>query len=165
MNTHYLCLPTGEGNAMNININVKHKFKINGKEYNSIEEMPDDIRKTFKKTMDLQTGSGREINPTTMRTKIIFNGIEYDSIEAMPLDVRELYEEVLKAAETGVAPKIHITGEISGSLIKHQSSGTVRSGDNRKPAKTEPSFSPRALIVSIMLIALILLFYYLLRGR
>ena len=24
---------------MNVNVNVKHKFKINGKEYNSIEEM------------------------------------------------------------------------------------------------------------------------------
>jgi hypothetical protein len=151
---------------MNININVKRKFKINGKEYNSIEEMPDDIRETFRKAMDSQTGSGHEINHTAMRANIIFNGTEYDSIEAMPQDVRELYEKVLKAAETGTAsPQIDIAGAISSTLIKHQPPGMVRSGDNRKPIKAEPSFSRWALIVSIMLIALILLFYYFLRSR
>jgi hypothetical protein len=151
---------------MNININVKRKFKINGKEYNSIEEMPDDKRETFRKAMDSQRGSGHEINRAAVRAKIIFNGTEYDSIEAMPQDVRELYEKVLKAAETGTASaQIDIAGAISGTLIKHQPPGTVRSGDNLKPIKAEPSFSPRALIVSIILIALILLFYYLLRSR
>jgi hypothetical protein len=151
---------------MNININVKRKFKINGKEYNSIEEMPDDIRETFRKAMDSQTGSGHEINHTAMRANIIFNGTEYDSIEAMPQDVRELYEKVLKAAETGTAsPQIDIAGAISSTLIKHQPHVMVSSVDNRKPIKAEPSFSRWALIVSIMLIALILLFYYFLRSR
>ena len=34
---------------MNFNITVNRKFKINGTEYNSMEEMPDDIWKKFKK--------------------------------------------------------------------------------------------------------------------
>ena len=150
---------------MNININVKRKFKINGKEYSSIEEMPDEIRETFRKAMDSQTGSGQEISHTATRTKIIFNGAEYDSIEAMPQDVRELYQEVLKAAETGTAsPQIGFSGSIGGTL-KQQPRGAVRSGENRKPLKVEPSFSRWALIASIILIALILLFYSFLRSR
>lgn len=151
---------------MNIKVNVKRKFKIKGKEYNSIEEIPDDIRETFRKTIGSQTGFGHEINHTRTQTKIIFNGTEYESIDAMPQDVRELYEKVLKAAETGTAPpEIDIAGMSRGMLLGHQSSGTVPSADKRKPAETESSFSPRALIVSIMLVALILLFYYLLRSR
>jgi hypothetical protein len=44
---------------MNVNVNVKRKFKVNGKEYNSIEEMPQDIRNAFEKAMASKTGSGQ----------------------------------------------------------------------------------------------------------
>ena len=134
---------------MNININVKRKFKINGKEYNSINEMPDDIRETFKKAMDSQTRFGHTINQKT-QPKIIFNGKEYENINAMPQDVREIYEKVLKAAETGTAPsEIDITGMSRGLLMGHQSSENDPLADKRKPVKTEASFSPWALIVRL----------------
>ena len=151
---------------MNININVKRKFKINGKEYNSIEEMPDDIRDAFKKALGSQTGPGHEINLTAMRTKIIFNGTEYDSIDAMPYDVRQLYEKVLKTTETGSAlPEIDVAAISSSMHMEPKISGAFHSGDNRKPTKNEPSFSLWALIVSAILVALILLVYYILRSR
>ena len=103
---------------MDININVKRKFRINGKEYNSIEEMPDDIREIFEKAMSSQAGSGFQINSAAMRTNIIFNGTVYGSIDEMPQDVRQLYEKVLKAAETGAGqPDIDITG-ISRGMVR-----------------------------------------------
>jgi hypothetical protein len=149
---------------MNININVKRKFKINGKEYNSIEEMPDDIREIFKKTSVSQTGLGHEICRTT-RTKIIFNGTEYDNVDAIPQDVRQLYENVLKGAEAGAAPTgIDITGISSRMMTGPVTPGTSL-GDNRKTTKIETSFSLRTLIVSIMAAALILLLYYLVKSR
>lgn len=147
-----------EGNAMNIN--VKRKFNVNGKEYNSIEEMPDDIREIFKKTISSQTGLGHEIGLTAVRTKIYFNGTEYDSIDAIPQDVRQLYENVLKGAEAGAAPTgIDITGISSRMMTGPVTAGTTRLGDKRKPTKIETSFSLRTLIVSIMVAALILLLY------
>ncbi|MDD5679252.1 MAG: uroporphyrinogen decarboxylase family protein [Kiritimatiellae bacterium] len=82
---------------MNISIHIKRKFKINGKEYNSLEEMPDDIREKFKQTMASQADSKHPINLTTTRAKITFNGAEYGSMDAMPQDARQLYEKVLKA--------------------------------------------------------------------
>lgn len=151
---------------MNININVKRKFKVNGKEYNSIEEMPNDIREAFEKAMASQVDSGHQVNPATMQTKIIFNGTEYKNIDAMPQDVRQLYEKVLKAAETGaVPPDIDIAGDINGMLTSPKTFKTDSIGDIRKPTNTEPSFSPRMLVVSVMLVALILLLYYLFRSR
>jgi hypothetical protein len=157
MNTH-----SKERNAVNININVKRKFKVNGKEYNSIEEMPNDIRKAFEKAMASQADSGHQVNPATMQTKIIFNGTEYKNIDEMPHDVRQLYEKVLRTAETGAAPPELDLAEISsGMRTDHGTFGTAHPDDNQQPAKFESSLSARTLIVSVILFALILLLYYL----
>jgi hypothetical protein len=152
---------------MNVNVNVKRKFKINGKEYNSIEEMPPDIRNTFEKAMASQAGSDHQANPATMQTKIIFNGTEYQSIDAMPQDVRQLYEKVLKTAETGAASSDIITaGDISDMLTGHKTYGNTNMGNMGKPPKIEPSaFSPRMLIIGAMLIALIFILYLVFQGR
>ena len=152
---------------MNVNVNVKRKFKINGKEYNSIEEMPPDIRNAFEKAMASQTGSGQQINPVTMHTKIVFNGTEYQSIDAMPQDVRQLYEKVLKSAETGTAPANVITAsDLSGMLTGHKNYGNTSMENMGKPTKIEPTaFSARTLIIGVMVIALIILLYFVFHGR
>jgi hypothetical protein len=152
---------------MNVNVNVKRKFKINGKEYNSIEEMPQDIRNAFEKAMASKTGSGLQINPASIQTKIIFNGTEYQSIDAMPQDVRQLYEKVLKAAETGTAPDNIITSNnISGMQAGSKTYGTANMETMGKPMKIEPTaFSPRTLIICFMVIALIILLYVILQVK
>jgi hypothetical protein len=149
---------------MNVNVNVKRKYKINGKEYNSVEEMPPDIRATFEKAMASQAGSDYQANPATMQTKIIFNGTEYQGIDAMPQDVRQLYEKVLKTAETGAESSDIITaGDISDMLTGHKTYGNTNMG---KPPKIEPSaFSPRMLIIGAMLIALIFILYLVFQVR
>lgn len=151
---------------MNININVKRKFKIKGKEYNSIEEMPNDVRETFEKAMASQADSSHQVDPAMMQTKIIFNGKEYKNIDAMPQDVRQLYEKVLKAVETGaVSPDIVTGGDINSTLSGHKNYGTTSIGDIGTPIKTEPTFSKRTLIISIMLIGLIILLYFVFQSR
>jgi hypothetical protein len=152
---------------MNVNVNVKRKFKINRKEYNSIEEMPPDIRNAFEKAMASQAGSDHQVNPATVQTKIIFNGTEYKSIDAMPQDVRQLYEKVLKAAETGTALADIITAsDISGMQAEPKNYGTTSMGNMDKPTKIEPTaISPRTLIIGVLLIALIIIFYFILHGR
>lgn len=151
---------------MNININMKRKFNINGKEYNSVEEMPDDIREIFKKTMGSQTSIGQKTSHAGVRTKIVFNGTEYDSIDAIPQDVRRLYENMLKGAEDGAVPlESDVAGICSNMMIGSKTPETVRTGELRRPAKIESSFSPRSLIVGILAAALILLLYYLVQSR
>jgi len=128
------------------NVNVKRKFKVNGVEYNSIEEMPENVRENFKKTMAAMAGSKQGINLAVSRTKISFNGAEYDGPDAMPPDARQLYEKALKAAETGDAsPEIDLA-----NLVR------------RVPGETkfEASFSPRVLIAVIAIAVALFLFYY-----
>ena len=152
---------------MNVNVNVKRKFKINGKEYGSIEEMPPDIRNAFEKAMASQAGPGQQANSAMMQTKIIFNGTEYQSIDAMPQDVRQLYEKVLKAAETGVAPDNIITAsDISGMQAGPKKYGTTSIENMGSSTKIEPTaFSPRILIIGVLLIALIILLYFVFHGK
>jgi len=152
---------------MNVNVNVKRKFKINGKEYNSIEEMPPDIRNAFEKAMASKTDSGLQINPASIQTKIIFNDTEYPSIDAMPQDVHQLYEKVLKAAETGTAPVNIITAnDISSIQTGPKTYGNTNMETMGKPAKIEPTaFSPRTLIICFMVIALIILLYLIFQVR
>jgi hypothetical protein len=148
---------------MNVNVNVKRKFKINGKEYNSIEEMPPDIRSAFEKAMSSQAGTGIQ---TVTQTKIIFNGTEYQSIDAMPPDVRQLYEKVLKAAETGEMPQGLVSaGDISGSRTVSKAFLNIGSGNMGIPTKAEPAVSARTLVIGVLAIALIILLYLMFQGK
>ena len=129
--------------------------------------MPPDIQSAFEEAMASQTGSGQQANPATMQTKIIFNGTEYKSIAAMPQDVRQLYEKALKAAETGAAPANIITAsDISGMPTGPKTYGNTIMGNMGKPTKIEPTaFSPRTLIIDIVLISIIILLYFFFQGR
>ncbi len=81
---------------MGVTLNVKRKFIVNGKEYNSHEEMPRELREAYEKAVS--SGSGMRIQKpqVSVETKIVFNGKEYDSLEAMPGDIRRVYQSVMK---------------------------------------------------------------------
>jgi hypothetical protein len=151
---------------MKSSINVKRTFKINGKEYNSTEEMSAGLRETFKKAMASHADSARRIDPAAARTKIVFNGTEYESIDAMPQDVRRLYEKIVKAAETGGAsPEIYPADIPSGRQRETESRGAAQQEDIPQPPKFKTSFSPRTLAVIFMLSGLLLLLYYFWQSR
>jgi len=149
---------------MNVNVNVKRKYKINGKEYNSIEEMPPDIRSAFEKAMATPAGT---VSPSVSHTKIIFNGNEYQNIEEMPPDIRQLYEKVLNAAQTGdIPPGLITNGNVSDSQAVSETYINTGMGDMEKPIKIEPvAFSPRILVIGIALIVLIVMFYLIFQGK
>jgi len=102
-----------------------------------------------------------------MQTKIIFNGKEYDNIDAMPQNIRQLYEKVIEeAAETGAVPPDMVTADDINSIgTEYKNRGTTSVEDMGMSVKTEPTFSTRTLIVSVLVIALIILIYYMFQGR
>jgi hypothetical protein len=86
---------------MAIRRKVIRRFIVDGKEYKSLEEMPDDIRRGIEKAMAKVTHT--KLKPriiTSSSPIIVVKGKEYDSIEEMPPDIREIYEEVKEAIET-----------------------------------------------------------------
>ena len=124
---------------MNIKLNVKRKYKINGKEYTSIEEMPDEVRAVFQKAMDQQAGMGQTTHSSLTKAKIVFNGTEYYKIESMPQDVRQLYEKVLGVAEGGISVSRDDVSGLGDELLKKTlASGASGAVDLKKTTKFDP---------------------------
>ena len=124
---------------MRINFSVKNKFIVNGKEYDTVEEMPDEIRDAYEKAIAGSPGPGHGGTLEMERTRVVFNGKEYASEDAMPQEERELYKVVMKAMEKEGIP---MPGGMDGNR------GALRPGAqipevSGKPIVPESSFSPR----------------------
>jgi hypothetical protein len=83
--------------TMPINVNVKTKIIINGKEYASPEEMPPDIRSKYEAA--LAKRSAATSSSGTMASKITLNGKSYNSVDEMPANVRQIYDGVLATVD------------------------------------------------------------------
>jgi hypothetical protein len=139
---------------MGIKVNVKWMFKVNGKEYGSVDEMPSDVRGAYEKAKGT-------FGITT--SEVVFNGQEYQGLEKMPRDVRQEYEKVMRAAETGEITSDLISGAEYGTTSKC-SIGVARSPNAPRPIEPEStlSLSPRMLIVGLALLILLMGFYFVL---
>jgi len=139
---------------MAIQIKVIKKIMSKGKKYQSLEEMPDDIRQAIEKVM---TNDDLTSQPKT-ETKIVVNGKEYDSIDEMAPDIRELYENTVRAlrARQLTHDKVSLAGEgMWGNLHKEAIS---YSG----PGPIEPRSSfPGWLILGAAILVLIMGSYFL----
>ena len=131
---------------MKINVKVKRKFRINGEEYGSLKEMPEDVRATVRKAMDNPGASSKGTQSES--SKIVFNGVEYASVDDMPTYARNLYEQSVEAAREAT----------QDASIEQRHPGP-------KPIAAEPSFSARSAAALFVFIALALLLYYLLSSQ
>ena len=77
---------------MNVNINIKHKLIVNGKEYGSLDELPQDLRQAYERALAAKGPA------MAAQAKIVFQGKEYASAEEMPEDLRQLYRLAIAAA-------------------------------------------------------------------
>jgi len=141
-----------------IDFSVKKRFIVNGKEYDSVEKMPDQIRDAYKKAMAGAPGQGHSETLKTVESKFVFNGNEYASEEDMLQEERELYKFVMKAMEKeGIS--------MPGGIGKN--SGIPRP-DTRipdvsgKPIVPESSLSPRKWLPFTAILVLLVGFAYLL---
>jgi phage-related protein len=127
--------------GLNVNVNIKKKFKVNGQEYESIEDVPVEYREAFQKALVSAEDGGRP-QPGAPRTKITMNGVEYENVEAMPPVVRMLYERALKTAETETRPR-----------------AAAPSPDQMLPGYTSPKRSVflGAVIVLVLMVIILLL--------
>ena len=138
--------------SVGIELNVKWKFKVNGKEYGSAEEMPGPVREAYEKAVDISPGPGH--GDTLASTRIVFNGREYANVDAMPAEIRQMYRSVVKAVETGDPPP----GENAGGMI---GSAAVRPRVDGFPVSScvpgpiTPESSSRKLIGAAAVLALL----------
>jgi hypothetical protein len=73
--------------------NVKRRYIINGTEYESVEDMPDNIRRVYEEAL-------HSLAEPRRTGRITFNGKEYQSVEDMPPDIRRTYQSIAEIAES-----------------------------------------------------------------
>lgn len=141
---------------MDVKFNVKYKFKVNGKEYGSLEEMPADIRETYEKAVSKAGGINFE---KISSNKIVFNGQEYGSIESMPADVRQMYETIMNKVKSGEGTTIEKSGfQIGVNTTGLKDKGIV-TGDISQPIAPKSLFSPLTLLIAGAIIVLLAALY------
>ena len=84
---------------MTTNITVKTKFRVNGQDYERVEDMPPDVRRAYERALATTGGERSGLTRPRSSTKIVFNGQEYASPAQMPAAVRQLYDGVMAAVD------------------------------------------------------------------
>ena len=143
---------------MTIQISVKSKFIVNGKEYDSVEEMPDGIRAAYEKAIKGSPGQGHAGTLEMEKSKLVFNGKEYADEDAMPQEERELYKVVMKAMEK---EGISIPGGMDNNKEVPRSDMQIPDVSG-KPIVPGSSLSPRKLFSFSAILVLLLGVTYLL---
>lgn len=141
---------------MTIEADLKRKFIVNGRQYASIEEMPEAIRQAFQKGMSGGHGAIR----VNTETRIVFNGKEYNGIEDMPNDAREAYEKIMKAAMGADASSLAPPGA-GRSLTGPRTQLTLSGRSMPVEARVSVSLSSRTLIIALISLASALGLYFL----
>lgn len=150
-----------ETKGMAIRKKVIRRFIVNGKEYESLEDMPDDIRRGIEKAMAKETRT--KAKPRfEMSSGIVVNGKEYDSIEEMPPDVREIYEELKEAIESGemTDDAVSLAGEDITSKNLYSKAISYSGPGPIGPQSSFLSF-PRWVKTGLFFIAVIMALYFL----
>lgn len=81
---------------MPVKFNVKTRIKVNGIEYSSPDEMPEDVRAKYEKALAQRGLPNTHIKSSS---KITFNGQTFNSAEEMPPDIRRIYESVMDSMD------------------------------------------------------------------
>ncbi|MBI5583352.1 MAG: hypothetical protein HY892_05985 [Deltaproteobacteria bacterium] len=143
---------------MGIKIDFEKKFIVNGREYHSWEEVPEDLRRLGAPALnpagDLPSGL---ISP---KQSIVFNGKQYEDLSAMPEEERKMFEMIMKS--------LKIEGDTqaqAGSMPKNQGGGniTLSLEAYRKGKTGSPSFSSNWLLKGVVVLGLLGGAYYLLK--
>ncbi len=78
-----------------VKFNVKRKYKYQGMEYNSLDEMPPDVRKVFEKAMPAGIDLEHLPPPTSGSSKFVYQGKEYH-LDELPPEARAQYEKAME---------------------------------------------------------------------
>lgn len=145
---------------MDVKFNVKYKFKVNGKEYGSLEEMPPDIREAYEKAVSKEGAIG---HGSISSGKIVFNGQEYESVDSMSTDIRQMYETIMKKVKSGeISATANADLKIGGTASGVKDERILASADFSKPIAPKSFFSPLVLLIAGALLVLFAVLYFVL---
>jgi hypothetical protein len=83
---------------------MEQKITFNGRTYDSLEQMPPDIRQAYESVMQVLADKNQNgvpdlfegaVNAQATRARIVFNGQVYEHIDQLPPEAREKYDKVM----------------------------------------------------------------------
>ncbi len=151
---------------MTVKVEVKWKFKVNGKEYASREEMPENIREAYDKAL-ATTISSDSANPGAPATRIVFLGGEYANVDSMSADVRQTYEEVLSTAQGVEKADSGLPREgtrLAETILTHHGHTDWAKLDEAIEPGTSATSSQRLLVVGFLVLALLSALHFFFRA-
>ncbi|MBI3173941.1 MAG: hypothetical protein HYZ25_09490 [Chloroflexi bacterium] len=83
---------------------MEQKITFNGKTYDSLEQMPPNVRQAYESVMQVLADKNQNgvpdlfegtINAQATNARIVFNGQAYEHIDQLPPEAREKYEKVM----------------------------------------------------------------------
>jgi hypothetical protein len=149
------------------NITVKTKFRVNGQEYASVDDMPPAIRQAYERAMaSVQSGTHRGLvrlssafTNTHVQSKITFNGQVFDNPYAMPPAMHRLYDDVMatlnterRARQGGGADQAPLPAD--GSVSAAEASALMSAA--RPESTTARLLIAGAVIVALLLVSFVL---------
>lgn len=149
---------------MDVKINVRRKYIVDGKEYNSVEEMPSAIREAYQKATGKVNGIEHHHISSISSQKVLFNGQEYESINSMPSDVRLIYETVMKTVREGRPSAEDVDNAFGKKIPDPGKEAAFDSYNISKPIMPESSFSIRNFVILAVTIALLTGIYFLFKN-
>ncbi len=108
-------------------INYRKKFTINGKEYDSIEEVPEPYRALVQNLNDSGKPTSKGLQDPQIKYKI--NGKEYNSIEEIPEEYRELVQNLKLSDEK---QRFNVDGKEYATLVEIPENVRTRFDDQYK---------------------------------
>jgi len=159
------------------------KINFNGKEYNSLNEIPDEYKVMFKDENNNgipdfvegllnanATGSQKPI--TANFSSFFYNGKQYSSIDQMPSGVKEMVKNGLSKLENSgfnvMAPNLSQNSAAQNGSIKNNSiniSHTTMPQELKDEAQQElrPGFKFRLIMTGVMLVLAVVYIIWLLK--
>ena len=134
---------------MPINVNVKTKIKINGKEYASPAEMPPDVRQLYEQAL----AKGVVSTQVNTKSKITFNGQSYNSIDEMPEDVRRIYDSVMSAMDKdhdGIPDSLQTSSGVAPTSL-------MDTLPKNSPNAIQPEASNRSLLIVAIAVGILII--------
>jgi hypothetical protein len=134
------------------------RIVIDGRTYNSVNEMPADVRAKYEKAMKMLRDQNRDGRPDVFDVssstqvvsntmKFVVDGREYSSIEDLPPETRAKYEQAMSAVDknqNGIPDFVEdMMGRIpQGPAKTNTSSATSPRPASRAPQSASPTISP-----------------------
>lgn len=127
------------------------KITINGREYDSIEQMPPDVLRDYLQVMDAMR-EGKSTG-TVVSESIVYNGREYKSRDELPPEVRTLLAQMPGSSPDGKTTDVEIK---TVKTFRPQTIFSEKFEDGRRAPEEEPVVA--WLMVKILSAVIVILF-------